>query len=194
MADYSFLSIWELRAPIEEVWGLISQPISYPEWFSYVVESDQVTEGDESGVGTVTRTHWTSALPYSLVFLTRTTRSERPHLIEVTSSGDLEGSGRWELAADGDRTTVRYEWNVRTTKRWMDLLAPLARPAFGWNHAVIMRSGGEGLAARLGAELVRNQSFTAESASPLVPLTTTIGLLTVTILCANWLRRALSRS
>jgi uncharacterized protein YndB with AHSA1/START domain len=194
MADYSFLSIWELRAPIEDVWDVISQPLSYPEWFPYVAEAEQVTEGNASGVGSVTRTRWTSALPYGFVFLIRTTRSERPRLIEVSASGDLDGSGRWELDADGDRTTVRYEWNVRTTKRWMDLLAPLARPAFGWNHAVLMQAGGEGLAARLGAELVRNQSFTAESASPLVPLTTTIGLLTATILCANWLRRALSRA
>ena len=43
-------------------------------------------------------------------------------------------------------TAVVYEWNVRTTKPWMNLLAPIARPVFAWNHDWVMRNGGEGLA------------------------------------------------
>lgn len=45
---------------------------------------------------------------------------------------------------------MTYEWVVRTTERWMNLLAPLARPAFAWNHNVVMRQGGEGLARNAG--------------------------------------------
>ncbi len=33
----------------------------------------------------------------------------------------------------------------------MNVLAPVLRPAFGWNHAVVMRWGGEGLGRLLGA-------------------------------------------
>jgi hypothetical protein len=36
----------------------------------------------------------------------------------------------------------------------MNRLAPLARPVFGWNHDVVMRWGGEGLARRLGGRLL----------------------------------------
>jgi hypothetical protein len=43
---------------------------------------------------------------------------------------------------------------VRTNKRWMTLIAPLARPAFEWNHDWVMRNGGEGLARLLGARLL----------------------------------------
>ena len=35
----------------------------------------------------------------------------------------------------------------------MNLLAPLARPAFNWNHDVTMRWGAEGLARLLGVEV-----------------------------------------
>jgi hypothetical protein len=49
---------------------------------------------------------------------------------------------------------VTYDWNVRTTKRWMNVLAPVARPAFEYNHNVVMRRGGEGLAQRLGCRLI----------------------------------------
>jgi len=56
--------------------------------------------------------------------------------------------------ADGEITTVRYDWKVETTKQWMNLLAPIARPFFNWNHNVVMGWGGEGLAKRLGVEQV----------------------------------------
>ena len=35
----------------------------------------------------------------------------------------------------------------------MNLAAPLARPAFVWNHDALMREAAEGLARRLDAEL-----------------------------------------
>jgi hypothetical protein len=36
----------------------------------------------------------------------------------------------------------------------MNLLAPIARPVFKWNHDYVMQRGGEALARRLGARLV----------------------------------------
>jgi hypothetical protein len=43
---------------------------------------------------------------------------------------------------------------VRTTKRWMNLAAPLARPVFRWNHDWVMRNGAEGIAELLGCRLL----------------------------------------
>jgi hypothetical protein len=51
-------------------------------------------------------------------------------------------------------TAVLYEWNVRTTKPWMNAVAPLARPVFEWNHNWVMRNGGAGLAGLLGCRLL----------------------------------------
>jgi hypothetical protein len=36
----------------------------------------------------------------------------------------------------------------------MNVLGGLARPAFSWNHDVVMREGGLGLAAELGATVL----------------------------------------
>jgi hypothetical protein len=36
----------------------------------------------------------------------------------------------------------------------MNLVAPVGRPVFRWNHNVVMHQGGEGLAALLGAKLL----------------------------------------
>ena len=57
------------------------------------------------------------------------------------------GVGRWRFFEQGGVTAVVYEWNVETTARWMNVLAPLGRPAFEWNHDRVMQAGGEGLAS-----------------------------------------------
>ena len=46
---------------------------------------------------------------------------------------------------------------MATTKAWMNLLAPVARPVFEWNHDWVMARGGEGIAesARLPAACQR---------------------------------------
>ena len=81
------------------------------------------------------------------------TRVEPTSLIEGRAIGELQGLGRWELSKDGEITTVRYDWKVETTKPWMNLIAPIARPFFSWNHNVVMGWGGEGLARHLGVAL-----------------------------------------
>lgn len=62
--------------------------------------------------------------------------------------GELKGTGRWRLHTESDETVVRYMWEVRTTRRRMNLLAPIARSAFEWNHDQGMRGGQRGLARR----------------------------------------------
>ncbi len=79
---------------------------------------------------------------------------ERPSLIEVEASGELSGRGRWRLFEQGELTAVLYEWNVATTKRWMNALAPLLRPAFASNHDWVMRNGATGIAELLGCRLL----------------------------------------
>ena len=78
---------------------------------------------------------------------------QRPHLIEGSAVGALVGEGRWRLF-EGQGTAVTYEWNVATTRPWMNALAPAGRPLFAWNHDAIMREGGWGLARHLDARLL----------------------------------------
>jgi len=150
MAEYTFLTTWAVDAPIEAVWDAIFESEHWSEWWKGVEKVVELEPGDDDGVGSLQRYTWKSRLPYRLEFDMRTTRVERPHLIEGEAEGDLDGFGRWRLF-DGRGTAVTYEWSVRTTEPWMNVLARLARPLFAWNHDVVMRQGGEGLAQRLGA-------------------------------------------
>jgi uncharacterized protein YndB with AHSA1/START domain len=149
MADYAFVTRWSFQAPIDQVWTLISESERWPEWWTGVERVELLEKGKDGDVGSLRRYTWKSKLPYRLRFEMRTTRVERPHVLEGRAEGELDGTGRWELRQDGDWTRVRYDWRVHTTKAWMNLLAPVARPFFAWNHDVVMRWGGEGLARRL---------------------------------------------
>ena len=145
MAEYRFLTTWHVDAPIEAVWEAICHPERWPEWWQGVLRVVELEPGDANGIGNVRRYTFRSRLPYNLVFDMCTTRVEYPHALDGVARGELEGEGRWRLEADGNGTVARYFWEVRTTRRWMNRLAPLARPLFAWNHDLIMRWGEEGL-------------------------------------------------
>ena len=154
MAEYRFLTTWLLDAPREEVWNVIQDAVSWPDWWRGVVRVEELDPGDAARVGSRYLIAWRSRVPYSIEFEFEVERVERPRLMEGHASGELTGTGRWRLWEQDGVTAVTYEWNVATTRRWMNMLAPVARPVFAWNHDWVMARGGEGLARRLGATLV----------------------------------------
>ena len=152
-AAYRFLTTWMLDAARDRVWEEIHAVERWPEWWRGVEVVQKLEHGDADGIGSVYRHRWRSRLPYTVGFDMKTTRAERPHVLEGEASGELEGLGRWRLYED-EVTTVTYEWVVRTSRPWMNAVAPVGRPVFVWSHNVVMRWGGECLAQRLGAQLL----------------------------------------
>lgn len=155
MTRYAFVTLWHIGAPIDRIWEEIAHPERWPSWWKFVERVEKREEGDENGVGSLWHHEWKTALPYKLIFDLRTTRAEKPQILEAASTGELSGTGRWQLTPQASVTVVRYDWKVSTTRSWMNLLAPLARPLFAWNHKVVMQEGGEGLARLLGARLLQ---------------------------------------
>ncbi len=150
MSDYEFITVWNLDAPVERVWSVIENADTWPEWWKGVISVDKVKDGDKNGVGSVRKTVWKSALPYKLRFDSEVTRIEPLKLIEARAYGELDGNGLWQFESLGDtKTRVQYDWRVKTTKAWMNILAPIARPFFRWNHDTIMGWGEEGIKRRL---------------------------------------------
>ena len=154
MPLYDFETTWSLRAPLADVWDAIVASERWPEWWRGVERVEPLQVGDEQGIGARHRLTWRSKLPYTLSFETEVVRVEPMSLIEGRASGELEGVGIWRLAEQDGVTTVHYTWRVRTTRWWMNLLAPIGRPAFRWNHDYVMHNGAVGLATLLGAELL----------------------------------------
>jgi hypothetical protein len=154
VAEYRFLTTWLLEAEREPIWDAIYDSERWPEWWKGVLEAEELEEGDETGVGRYGRYIWKSKLPYKLEFFVRTTKVKKPHLLEGDAEGELAGVGRWRLFEQDGATAVLYEWNVHTTRAWMNLLTPIARPIFAVNHDYVMRNGGVGIAELLGVPLL----------------------------------------
>jgi Polyketide cyclase / dehydrase and lipid transport len=153
MTDYHFVSNWRLQAPIDQVWEEIFHTERWPSWWRYVHRVDQLDPGDADGLGKRQHLVFTTRLPYRLGFEIHVRRIQPPTILEADATGELEGVGRWTLGRDDGGTLVRYDWAVRTTRWWMNLAAPVARPVFAWNHDALMREAAQGLARRLDAEL-----------------------------------------
>jgi uncharacterized protein YndB with AHSA1/START domain len=152
--EYQFSTIWRIDAPVQAVWAVIRDSARWPEWWKNVERVAELAPGSGEGVGAMHRYTWKGALPYRIVFDMRVTRVEPLIALEGEASGDVEGTGRWRFSSEGRATVVRYDWHVRTSRLWMNVLAPLARPVFQWNHDAVMREGGISLARVLDARLI----------------------------------------
>jgi hypothetical protein len=74
--------------------------------------------------------------------------------MEGRASGELEGTGVWRLFGSPVGTVALYNWDVSTTRPWMNRLAFAGRPIFAYNHDYVMRQGAQGLADKLGIALL----------------------------------------
>lgn len=154
MAQYHFQTTWRFSAPVERVWQAILDYEAYPSWWPAVAETAKLKDGDAQHVGETFRISFRTPLRYRLSFVMTTSRYEPPYELDGEASGELTGTGRWRLRSAGQGTVVQYFWDVSTSLWWMNLLAPIARPAFVWNHNRVMESGYRGLARLLARERV----------------------------------------
>lgn len=145
MREYSFVTAWRLAAAREEVFSVLHDSERWPEWWRGLERVVKLEDGDAEGRGSLGRYTWRPPVPYRVEFDVRITRVERPELMEGQATGELDGTGRFTLREDRGVTTVEFTWEVQTTQRWMNVLAPVARPVFRWNHDWVMRQGQRGL-------------------------------------------------
>jgi hypothetical protein len=151
---YSFTSNWEIRAPLERVWEQIDQGEDWYTWWNSLVGSKVLFQGQGDGIGKVMRYTWKSFLPFTLSINFTITKREMYKRIEGKSDGDLVGTGVWTFEERNGITYVQYKWDVKSTKRIMNLLSPVFKKFFVYNHNFIMHKGAKGLAKRLDAELI----------------------------------------
>lgn len=147
--QFELVSDWCLNASVEEVWQVLTDAERWPDWWPCVETVEQTDPGKPTGERSVWRYTWKTMLPYKLRLELRVSRIEPPVLLEAEVRGDVRGYGVCRIRRTEHGTLVRYEWNVRTSRRWMNWLAPIARPLFLWNHRRVMEQGEAKLAMRL---------------------------------------------
>lgn len=95
--------------------------------------------------GTTFSCSWQAPIGYRLK--TSIIISEVNHLKDVTlkADGDLVGTVTCHITEVTGRTHVDINWEVDTTKPWMNHLHFILRPFFIASHHSVMRSGERGL-------------------------------------------------
>jgi len=149
--EYSFRSTWRLASPPGDVYAALAELADYPSWWP------EVRRAEPRGEDTYQLT-CRSFLPYDLVFTT-TQRRRDPvaGVLEANMVGDLTGFSRWTITASGAGTEAVFEEEVEVMKASLRRLAPVARPAFRGNHALMMRHGRRGLAAYVAGYGLRDR-------------------------------------
>ncbi len=158
MVNYSFLTVWKFDAPIEKVYNAIHDSTTYHLWWKGQSPVKSVKSGDTLGVGAVRQFKTRSVLPYNLTYTGTVLEVMPQQKIVGTTVGELIGRGEWTFENKNGITTVNYLWNVKTNSVVMNLLAPVLKPLFEWNHDVVMKWGGEGLAKYLDCQIMENRS------------------------------------
>lgn len=147
---YHFVSDWRVRGSIDEVAGILADPVSLPRWWpSVYLSAEQVDAEDPSKTGPSIRLRTRGRLPYTLHWSFRVTEITMPHRLSLEAWGDFEGRGVWTLRQDGPMVALTYDWRVQANKTLLRRLSWLLRPLFAWNHRWAMAQGEESLRREL---------------------------------------------
>ena len=152
--SYNFITRWQIKAPVEQVWDIIYAADQWPLWWKGVVSVSDIHNGNEDGINSIKEYVWKSQLPYRLSLKIRLKKKEAYRLLSGEAFGELEGNGTWYFGERNGITYVQYDWKVITNKTWMNRFSFLLKPLFSYNHHIVMRWGARGLAKKLNAQLI----------------------------------------
>lgn len=137
---YRFEATWRIRAAPGDVWDVLYDVPSYPDWWPQVSHVSELIEEETYEV--VVR----SILPYVLRFTLGQSLADRDAgVLEADLRGDLDGFSRWTIREAPAGSVLHYRQEVQTTRSLLNRLEPIARPTFVANHWWMMRSGEAGL-------------------------------------------------
>jgi uncharacterized protein YndB with AHSA1/START domain len=162
-ARYHLITRLQLTSELGRVWKALEEVSAWPEWWRWCKGIDVLASGDDDGIGGRYLNRIGSPLLYGFEYEVEIVDVVRPRSITLHSQGDLEGRGLFQVdPTDDGGTEVVFTWLVSTPKRWMNMLASVARPAFIWNHDKLMTDFGKGLARATGGRLLDADNIVLE--------------------------------
>jgi len=140
---FRFKNEWNFQAPIPVVWEKLSDIESWPRWWTAFRKSMVRITGTAQQPVLLADCEVRGVIPLTFRFCLEPTHFHAPHLIEFNSSGDLVGSGEFQLGPVDGATRVTIRWDVQGKGFALSLLSafPVTRILLRWNHKLVMKSG-----------------------------------------------------
>ena len=115
--EYSFVTEWDLEAPINEVFDVIENGTEYPRWWPEVyLDARAEKTGRPDRKGDKLHLHTKGWLPYTLQWTAEVMEFAPPSRLVIAATGDFVGRGVWTLSNSGSKTHVRFDWNILAEK------------------------------------------------------------------------------
>ncbi len=67
MASYALVSVWQIEAPLRQVWEALCQTDKWPTWWPFVTSVETISCGNDLGIDSVHRYCWETCLPSELL-------------------------------------------------------------------------------------------------------------------------------
>jgi len=160
MQEYHFVTHWFFDAPVERVWQELVNAQAWPQWWRCWKQANVHPSAHGSLVGATIDNVVQGKLPYSLRFATTITAVELYKSIELESSGELVGKGRFVFEPRAAGTAVTYYWDIATVNPLFNLFGKLSfvRQMISDNHDYVMADGYRGLKPRVEAQPAKTTS------------------------------------
>ena len=140
MIKYHFVTEWNFKAPVEQIWALVKEPEIIMERWPEIKQTKirgnnkDIAKGDIIDVVI-------KGLLCKLNFTLEVIGIESNKTLHLKSYGDLEGHGLLTLKKEGYFTKVKYIWEVNTIGWWINIIGLFLKPLMTWNHKKAMDSG-----------------------------------------------------
>jgi hypothetical protein len=145
--EYRFRDVWSVSAHTALVFDALVDLVNWPRWWPDVRSVHRI---DDDTAEITCR----AVLPYALTI--RLHRAEQDHdagRLRVDMTGDLDGYCEGRVVRSSGGSTLAIDQRVAVTRPLLRTLAPVARPLFTANHAVMMWRGQRGLRGYLAPPL-----------------------------------------
>ena len=152
--SFKFISRWELSAERDAVWDALVDFQKWPVWWPGLEQVVETIHGDAVGIGQKATAVWRGPVGYTMKIAIESVERVRPEYLRGVATGDVLGEGVWRLeTVESNWTSIAFDWQVRTNRKWMEFLAPVARPLFVSSHDHVMKEGAEGIATHLSCNM-----------------------------------------
>ncbi len=151
MEMYHFVTKWFFQAPVEKVWEKIVDLESYPTWWQGFRKAEIRGPVRTLQLGSVADCEVKASKLYNMSFCFEVITLQPPNVLEMKSSGDLVGSGKWVLELQASGTATTFYWDVGTTNPIMNLFGklPFVKAWMQNNHDKGTANGYQALKSKL---------------------------------------------